>query len=276
MNSGKLRRNGSGPAPFLVKTHWMVEVENTNDIISWGEMGNSFVVWKPIEFARDLLPVHFKHNNFSSFVRQLNTYGFRKVVPDRWEFANDNFKRGEKSLLCKIRRRKAQTSPSSNTLKIKRQRTTCTNSTSNTNSSSSTSSTPAPTYVDLSNENEKLKNDNEALNKELSQAKVQCEELLGYLTKHVSKEDNIDATNLIKEAMSFGIDVKEDDDNEARNANEEMEEGKNEACLKLFGVLLSTKTNMSKKRRCEENNSREVNYWMKMNNHVGEKNEVCN
>jgi hypothetical protein len=41
--------------------------------ISWVEQGRSFVVWKPVELARDLLPLHFKHYNFS-FVRQLNTY----------------------------------------------------------------------------------------------------------------------------------------------------------------------------------------------------------
>ena len=34
----------------------------------------SFVIWKPAEFARDVLPQCFKHNNLSSFIRQLNTY----------------------------------------------------------------------------------------------------------------------------------------------------------------------------------------------------------
>ncbi|CAI9753475.1 unnamed protein product [Fraxinus pennsylvanica] len=105
-----LESHKSVPAPFLTKTYQLVDDPTTNHIVSWGEDETTFVVWRPSEFARDLLPNYFKHNNFSSFVRQLNTYGFRKIVPDRWEFANDFFKKGEKQLLCEIHRRKtAQT-----------------------------------------------------------------------------------------------------------------------------------------------------------------------
>jgi heat shock transcription factor, other eukaryote len=96
--------------PFLTKLYNLVEDPTTAELVSWLPLDDisarSFTVHKPSEFARDVLPKHFKHNNFSSFVRQLNQYGFHKQDPDRWTFAHDSFRRGRPELLSDISRRR--------------------------------------------------------------------------------------------------------------------------------------------------------------------------
>lgn len=94
-------------APFLSKCYAMVDDPCTDSIVSWSSSGTSFVIWDVPKLEQQLLPKYFKHGNFSSFNRQLNQYGFKKYDPDRWEFTNDWFIKGQKHMLKNITRKKA-------------------------------------------------------------------------------------------------------------------------------------------------------------------------
>ncbi|PIN05191.1 Heat shock transcription factor [Handroanthus impetiginosus] len=97
---------GSGPPAFLTKTLSIVNDPNTNSVISWNLLGNSFIIWDHLQFSAEILPKYFRHSNFSSFIYQLNNYGFRKIgVDHQWEYENPNFQSGKEYLLTNIKRR---------------------------------------------------------------------------------------------------------------------------------------------------------------------------
>lgn len=64
---------GRNVPAFLLKLFTMVNDHSTDDLIRWNTPGDSFLVLRHEDFAKDLLPRYYKHNNFSSFVRQLNS-----------------------------------------------------------------------------------------------------------------------------------------------------------------------------------------------------------
>ena len=66
---------------FLRKTYQMLE-SSPKAIAAWSVKGDSFLIKDPDRFAQTVIPQYFSHSNFSSFVRQLNFYGFRKVKQD--------------------------------------------------------------------------------------------------------------------------------------------------------------------------------------------------
>ncbi|XP_045128626.1 heat shock factor protein-like isoform X2 [Portunus trituberculatus] len=107
---------GSSNVPaFLTKLWRLVDDAKTNDLISWTQNGRSFIIQNQAKFSRELLPQYYKHNNMASFVRQLNMYGFHKVVSadsgglrverDEMEFAHPHFLRGQENLLENIKRK---------------------------------------------------------------------------------------------------------------------------------------------------------------------------
>lgn len=100
---------------FIHKLYSMLEDNTIAHLISWSNNGDSFVMSPSNEFSK-VLAQYFKHTNISSFVRQLNMYGFHKVSDvfhtgssesALWEFrhGNGNFKKGDLLGLREIKRR---------------------------------------------------------------------------------------------------------------------------------------------------------------------------
>lgn len=115
-NDGAVVQASSNSSDFVRKLYKMLEDPTYNSVVRWSADGDSFVVLENEKFTKTILPKHFKHSNFASFVRQLNKYDFHKVrhndesgeTPygrDAWEFRHPEFRADRKDNLDNIRRK---------------------------------------------------------------------------------------------------------------------------------------------------------------------------
>ncbi|XP_066507672.1 heat shock factor protein 1 [Hoplias malabaricus] len=107
----------SWPVPaFLTKLWTLVDDRSTNQLVRWSSGGSSFLIVDQLHFSKDVLPLYYKHSNITSFIRQLNMYGFHKVAPvsggllkeegqDCVEFQHEFFTKDQPHLLTLIKRK---------------------------------------------------------------------------------------------------------------------------------------------------------------------------
>jgi hypothetical protein len=98
----KRRRKGETFPVVLHRLLLDVESMGSQAVISFTPSGSAFRVHQPDAFMNEIAPKYFRQRFFTSFTRQLNTYGFDKLAswPDEGAFAHPKFKR-EKPELCK-------------------------------------------------------------------------------------------------------------------------------------------------------------------------------
>jgi hypothetical protein len=83
------------------------ENEGNSHIIGFFAQGRAFAVHDPDTFIKSIMPRYFTTSRFSSFQRQLNLYGFRRIVERNMSgFCHEYFLQGEKELAAQIFRKK--------------------------------------------------------------------------------------------------------------------------------------------------------------------------
>ena len=101
--------------PFILKLCSMLATKSFVDLVCWGDRDDTVLVKDLSQFSSTVLPKYFKHKNFTSFLRQLNMYGFYTLRQgENWrEFKNELFKKNSSENFVKIKRKTTQLASSS-------------------------------------------------------------------------------------------------------------------------------------------------------------------
>lgn len=94
----------SNYASFPQKLYAIIELEK--DILCWTKKGLSFKINDTEKFANTIIPKYFRHTKMTSFQRQLNLYGFRRITKgdDSGAYFHPKFQQNKMELLCEIKR----------------------------------------------------------------------------------------------------------------------------------------------------------------------------
>ena len=64
---------------FLLKLYEILSKDEYSKIIHWSQNGTYIIITNIHALSKKILPIYFNHQNYSSFVRQLNMYNFHKI-----------------------------------------------------------------------------------------------------------------------------------------------------------------------------------------------------
>lgn len=96
---------GGVKVPFPRKLHDLLTHNLHSDIISWATHGRCFIVHN--DFVKKVMPKYFSQSKLTSFQRQLNLYGFVRLLgkgPDKGGYFHEMFLRGKPNLSSNITR----------------------------------------------------------------------------------------------------------------------------------------------------------------------------
>lgn len=98
----------------------LYELVNSGDehVVRWEEHGRSFRIIDAEKFAEEILPLYFRHSKLTSFQRQLNLYGFRRITKgeDQGSYYHPKFQRGKPNSVSEIRRLQGKALPNQATV----------------------------------------------------------------------------------------------------------------------------------------------------------------